>query len=294
MKDNDRAEDLRDVGRRSSDSVISNPSFKVLPPINKEDNSEEEEDGNEDEQKSSNENIDTEIVAEKDDAIEEKDDPIINDIKDQEEFNNNMNRGRTRSLPLSSGGVTEDTEGLVHQIVEGFKVHNIKQAQVDRMVRMMIQKDRDDDSILSGEEVRTCLSLSGVKMRAVTVSWLLRLAMRGSRRYSIETIAGILQRAVYAAQTDVDTFESSDKSDCEWKLLLEMFTNLSVLSENKTEEMIAQSREKCLVQLREALVSHPLYRQGNLNLGKLHDLHLTSFVDEILIYSFVLFETWKS
>ena len=121
--------------------------------------------------------------------MEVKEDSTCNENKEEITEVKNLNRRRKKSLVVvSTDGVLDDNGILVNQITEGFKLHNVKQSEVDRMVKMMIQKDKDDDSILSGEDVRACLSLSGVKIGPVTVSRLLRVAMAGTRRYSIETI----------------------------------------------------------------------------------------------------------
>ena len=270
MKELERNEEFRDKSRRSSDSfgsrrssgsvssrrssdtISSTASFKVLPPINKnEDEDDDEEDGNK-----TNDDSDPEITIEGNNAIEVKIDPPGDELEEPKE----LNKKRKNSLPCLGSIVTD--EGLVQNIVEGFKLHKVSQQQVDRMVKMMIQKDKDDDSILSGDEVRTCLSLSGVKISSGNITRLLRVAMKGNRRYSIETIAGVIQRGIYAAQAEGDAIGTSDKSDTDWKVLLEMFTNLPKLSESDTEESLAGRREKCLTQLRGALTSHQNYRDG--------------------------------
>ena len=84
--------------------------------------------------------------------------------------------------------------------------------------------------------------------------------MKGPRRYSIETIAGIIQRAVYAALVSEELSESSERPD--WKLFLSGWTNLATPSDGLTEQMIAETREQCLAQLKAAL-QDSLVKQTN-------------------------------
>ena len=209
--------DVREISRRSSDSFLhtastGTPSFKVLPPIAKDE--EEEGEGDEDdndkvkikiEKNSSVESSGTEFTTEKNEPEEE--DLVSNDNKAEEVREQNA-RGKIPLGLLRGGGgggsggrgTSVNMELLVCQIAEVLKADKKTGGEVEKMVRLMIEKDEAGAGVLGGEEVRTCLSLSGLNLNSRLVSRLLRATSVGGRRFSIETTAGLLHRAGHLSQ----------------------------------------------------------------------------------------------
>ena len=155
------------------------------------------------------------------------------------------------------GGGGVNNELLVCQIAEVLKADKKTGGEVELLVRLMIEKDETGCGHLGAEQLRTCLSLSGLGLSSRLVSRLLRAASVGGRRFSIEVTAGLLQRAGQLSQAELET----ESERTEWKVLLELFTNLT-LGLAGTEEARLSSSRACELQLREALLGHQNCRQG--------------------------------
>ena len=96
--------------------------------------------------------------------------------------------------------------------------------QVDKFIKLMLQKDKDDDKILSTEDVRTCLSLSSININSNLLSRLLRSSSAGDKKHYIEVMASSIQRSV-----DMNTNNEGDMRDKEadtWKFFLDSYKNL--------------------------------------------------------------------
>ena len=141
------------------------------------------------------------------------------------------------------------------QIAEVLKADRKTGGEVERLVRLMIEKDEAGVGQLRGEDLRTCLSLAGLSLNSRLVSRLLRASSVGGRRFSVEMVAGLLQRAGQLSQAELET----ESERTEWKVLLELFTNLSLPG---TEEARLEASRECELQLRAALLSHQNCRQG--------------------------------
>ena len=273
MKEKD-GEVMREISRRSSDSSLNTastgtPAFKVLPPISKDDVVVDDEDDKDEikmEKTSSveTESSGTELAIEKNES--EGEDPISTDNKAEEVRERNERRKFPLGLLRGGGGdggvgggggrgAAVNNELLVCQIAEVLKADKKTGGEVEKMVRLMIEKDEAGAGVLGGEEVRTCLSLAGLNLNSRLVSRLLRATSVGGRRFSIETTAGLLHRAGHLSQAERET----ESERTEWKVLLDLFTNLSLPG---TEESRPQSSQECSVQLRAALLSHQNCRQG--------------------------------
>ena len=87
----------------------------------------------------------------------------------------------------------------------------------------MLQKDTDDDNLLSGEDVRTCLSLANINISPSTVSRLLKTALAGDKKHSIETIAFIAQKSIDLISNENNI---TGKESEAWKYMLDLYRNL--------------------------------------------------------------------
>ena len=88
------------------------------------------------------------------------------------------------------------------------------------LVKLMIQKDRDDDSLLSGDDVRTCLSLSKINLSPSCISKLLRSSLVEDNNYDIEKISSTVQKAlnlVYPPSFD------TENSTGDWNQILNLY-----------------------------------------------------------------------
>ena len=276
MKEKD-VEEVREF-RRSSDSFLDTESptgtaaFKVLPPIPKDDDDKDE---TKIDQTSSVETSGTETTIEKNEPEEEEN--IISNFNKAAEVVDLKERGKIVGLLRSGGGGSGggggvggvggggggggvggggvNNELLVCQIAEVLKADRKTGGEVERLVRLMIEKDEAGVGQLRGEDLRTCLSLAGLSLNSRLVSRLLRASSVGGRRFSVEAVAGLLQRAGQLSQAELET----ESERTEWKVLLELFTNLSLPG---TEEARLEASRECELQLRAALLSHQNCRQG--------------------------------
>ena len=266
MKEKD-VEDVREF-RRSSDSFLDTESptgtaaFKVLPPIPKDDDDKDE---TKIDQTSSVETSGAESTTEKNEPEEEEN--LISNTSKAAEVVDLKERGKIVGLLRSGGGGGAgggggggggggvNNELLVCQIAEVLKADRKTGGEVERLVRLMIEKDEAGVGQLRGEDLRTCLSLAGLSLNSRLVSRLLRASSVGGRRFSVEMVAGLLQRAGQLSQAELET----ESERTEWKVLLELFTNLSLPG---TEEARLEASRECELQLRAALLSHQNCRQG--------------------------------
>ena len=216
--DLDHQPDKIDLNRRCSDSMLtSQSSFTVLPPIN---NS-------------------TDDDSEKQDQAGE-DGNRIDLSEHQEQGSSEGDENMTKKMLIKDQGAKDD---LFIKLSDQFKLYRVSQAkescfnflsttkykmtstfQVDKFIKLMLQKDKDDDKILSTEDVRTCLSLSSININSNLLSRLLRSSSAGDKKHYIEVMASSIQRSV-----DMNTNNEGDMRDKEadtWKLFLESYKNL--------------------------------------------------------------------
>ena len=92
---------------------------------------------------------------------------------------------------------------------------------LSKFIKLLLQKDTDDDNLLSGEDVRTCLSLSSINISPSLVSRLLKSSLAGDKKHSIETIAFCTQKSHDLISTD-----TSDRESEAWKYMLDLYRNL--------------------------------------------------------------------
>ena len=86
----------------------------------------------------------------------------------------------------------------------------------------MLQKDTDDDNLLSGDDVRTCLALANINISPSTMSRLLKTSLVGDKKHSIETIAFSAQKSLDLISTD----DVKEKESEAWKYMLDLYQNL--------------------------------------------------------------------
>ena len=118
----------------------------------------------------------------------------------------------------------------------------------------MIQKDRNSDNFLTGEEVRVCLSIAKIHLSPLTVSRLLRSSLLEDKGHNIEVIASTLQRSVHLPIVVDPEEERSEK----WNIVLDLYDNLfEDRSPTTTEEAVeAKSR------LTTAMSEHSRFEAG--------------------------------
>ena len=118
----------------------------------------------------------------------------------------------------------------------------------------MIQKDRNSDNCLSGEEVRACLSIAKINLSPLTVSRLLSSSRLEDKGHSIEVVAATLQRSVHLPiMVDPDE-ERSEK----WNIVLDLYVNLHEDGSSTTSEEAAEAKSR----LTYAMAEHSRFEAG--------------------------------
>ena len=129
------------------------------------------------------------------------------------------------------------------------------------LVKLMIQKDRDDDNLLSGDDVRTCLSLSKINLSPSCISKLLRSSLVEDNKYDIEKISSTIHKALnFVHPPSFDT----ENSTSDWNQMLSLYSNLPKLSTDPEDEAFKKHSDEVKEKLRSAMMSHDGCDEGHL------------------------------
>ena len=122
------------------------------------------------------------------------------------------------------------------------------------MIQLMIQKDRNSDNFLSGEEVRVCLSIAKISLSPLTVSRLLRSSHVEDKGHNIAVVASTLQRSVHLPIV-VDTYEERSEK---WNIILDLYENILEDGSPPTSEGALETKSR----LTTAMSEHPRFESG--------------------------------
>ena len=122
------------------------------------------------------------------------------------------------------------------------------------MIKLMIQKDRNSDNCLSGEDVRVCLSIAKINLSPLTVSRLLRSSQLEDKGHSIEVVAATLQRSVHLPIVVDPDEERSEK----WNMVLDLYDNLHNDGSPTSPEEAAEAKSR----LSHAMAEHSRFEAG--------------------------------
>ena len=122
------------------------------------------------------------------------------------------------------------------------------------MIKLMIQKDRNSDNLLPGDEIRVCLSIAKINLSPLTVSRLLRSSQLEDKGHKIEVVASTLQKSVHLPIVVDPDEERSEK----WNIVLDLYENLYKDEAPSTPEVAAEARSRLTM----AMSGHSRFEAG--------------------------------
>ena len=122
------------------------------------------------------------------------------------------------------------------------------------MIKLMIQKDRNSDNFLSGEEIRVCLSLAKINLSPLTVSRILRSSQLEDKGHNIEVVASSLQRIINSPVV----VDSEEESYEKWNIVLNLYDNLHGDGPPTTSEEAAEAKSRLMT----AMAAHSRFEAG--------------------------------
>ena len=130
------------------------------------------------------------------------------------------------------------------------------------LVKLMIQKDWDDDNFLSGDDIRTCLSLSKINLSPSCISKLLKSCFVEDNKYDIEKISSTIHKALYLLSPSVNHDGKNDTHA--WSQMLNLYNNLPKLSVDPEDEAFKKHSDETKEKLRSAMLLHEGCDEGHL------------------------------